>query len=103
MNEIVKINIKEIDDFNNHPFKIEEDNELEDLVESIKTNGLLIPIVVRTKQDNRYELLSGHRRKKAFEILGLNEIDAIVKNLNDDDATIYMVDSNIYREKILPS
>jgi len=62
-----------------------------------------MPIVVRIKEDNRYELLSGHRRKKAFEILGLNEINAIVKNLSDDDATIYMVDSNIYREKLLPS
>ena len=103
MNEILKININEIDDFNNHPFKIEEGSELDDLVDSIKRNGLLIPIIVRKKEDNRYELLSGHRRKKVYEILGLKVIDAIIKNLNNDEATIYMVDSNMYREKILPS
>lgn len=103
MNEIIKININEIDDFNNHPFKIEEGSELDDLVDSIKRNGLLIPIIVRKKEDNRYELLSGHRRKKVYEILGLKVIDAIIKNLNNDEATIYMVDSNMYREKILPS
>ena len=103
MNEIIKININEIDDFNNHPFKVEEGSELDDLVDSIKRNGLLIPIIVRKKEDNRYELLSGHRRKKVYEILGLKVIDAIIKNLNNDEATIYMVDSNMYREKILPS
>ena len=103
MNEIIKININEIDDFNNHPFKVEEGSELDDLVDSIKRNGLLIPIIVRKKEDNRYELLSGHRKKKVYEILGLKVIDAIIKNLNNDEATIYMVDSNMYREKILPS
>ena len=103
MNEIIKININEIDDFNNHPFKVEEGSELDDLVDSIKRNGLLIPIIVRKKEDNRYELLSGHRRKKVYEILGLKVIDAIIKNLNNDEVTIYMVDSNMYREKILPS
>ena len=103
MNEILKIKISEIDDFKNHPYKVELGDELNDLVESIKLNGLLVPIVVRRKEDNRYELLSGHRRKKVYEILGLEEIDAIVKELNDNDATIYMVDSNMYREKLLPS
>ena len=103
MNEIVKIKISEIDDFKNHPYRVELGDELNTLVESIKLNGLLVPIVVRRKEDNRYELLSGHRRKKVYEILGLEEIDAIVKELNDDEATIYMVDSNMYREKLLPS
>ena len=103
MNEIVKININEIDDFENHPYKIEEGSELDDLVESIKTNGLLIPIVVRRKVNNRYQLLSGHRRKKAFEILGIELIDVIIKELNDDEAIIFMVDSNMCREKLLPS
>lgn len=103
MNEIIKIKISEIDDFNNHPYKVELGDELNTLVESIKLNGLLVPIVVRRKENNRYELLSGHRRKRAYEILGLEEIDAIVKALNDDEATIFMVDSNMYREKLLPS
>ena len=103
MNEIIKIKISEIDDFKNHPYKVELGDDLNTLVESIKLNGLLVPIVVRRKEDNRYELLSGHRRKKVYEILGLEEIDAIVKDLNDDEAIIFMVDSNMYREKLLPS
>lgn len=103
MNEIIKIKISEIDDFKNHPYKVELDDELNDLVESIKLNGLLVPIVVRRKENDRYELLSGHRRKKVYEILGLEEIDAIIKDLNDDKSTIFMVDSNMYREKLLPS
>lgn len=103
MNEIIKIKISEIDDFKNHPYKVELGDELNDLVESIKLNGLLVPIVVRRKENDRYELLSGHRRKKAYEILWLEEIDAIIKDLNDDESTIFMVDSNMYREKLLPS
>lgn len=103
MNEIIKIKISEIDEFKNHPHKVELGDELNDLVESIKLNGLLVPIVVRRKENDRYELLSGHRRKKAYEILGLEEIDAIIKDLNDDESTIFMVDSNMYREKLLPS
>lgn len=103
MNEIIKIKISEIDEFKNHPHKVELGDELNDLVESIKLNGLLVPIVVRRKENDRYELLSGHRRKKVYEILGLEEIDAIIKDLNDDESTIFMVDSNMYREKLLPS
>lgn len=103
MNEIIKIKISEIDDFKNHPYKVELGDELNDLVESIKLNGLLVLIVVRRKENDRYELLSGQRRKKVYEILGLEEIDAIIKDLNDDESTIFMVDSNMYREKLLPS
>lgn len=103
MNEIVKIKISDIDDFKNHPYKVELGDDLNTLVESIKLNGLLVPIVVRRKDDNRYELLSDHRRKLAYEILGLEAIDAIIKDLNDDDSIIFMVDSNMYREKLLPS
>ena len=103
MNEIVKIKISEIDDFKNHPYKVELGDDLNNLVESIKLNGLLVHIVVRKKENDRYELLSGHRRKKVYEILGLEEIYAIVKDLNDDEAIIFMVDSNMYREKLLPS
>lgn len=103
MNEIVKIKISEIDAFKNHPYRVELGDELNTLVESIKLNGLLVPIVVRRKEENRYELLSGHRRKKVYEILGIEEIDAIIKNLHDDESTIFMIDSNMYREKLLPS
>ena len=103
MNEIIKIKISEIDDFKNHPYKVELGDGLNTLVESIKLNGLLVPIVVRRKENNRYEMLSGHRRKKAYEILGIEEIDTIIKDLNDDESTIFMVDSNMYREKLLPS
>ena len=102
MNSITKIKINKIDSFNNHPFIVSKDEELEKLVSSIKDNGLLSPIIVRKVKD-RYELISGHRRKLAFEILGLKEIEANVKDLSDDEAILAMVDSNIYREKILPS
>lgn len=103
MNEIIKIKISEIDDFESHPYKVELGDDLNNLVESIKLNGLLVPIVVRRKENDMYELLSGHRRKKAYELLGIDEIDTIVKELNDDEAIIFMVDSNMYREKLLPS
>ena len=74
-----------------------------ELVHSIKENGLLNPMIVRKKDNGRYEMISGHRRKTALEILGISESEVIVKELNDDDATIFMVDSNMYRERILPS
>lgn len=101
MNEIVKIDVINIDSFKNHPFLVEEDTALFELIDSIKINGLLNPIVVRQK-NNRYELISGHRRKHAYELLGYTEIEAIVKDISDDEEIIQMVDSNIYREKILP-
>lgn len=103
MKDIVKININDIDEFKNHPFLVKEDDSLLELVESIKKNGLLNPIIVRKKDNNRYEMISGHRRKLAYEILGLDEIESFVKDLKDDEAIIQMVDSNLYREKILPS
>ncbi len=101
-NEIIKIPIFEIKDFNNHPFQVNRDEEFKTLLTSIKENGLLNPIVVR-KKDDIYEIVSGHRRKEAMMLLGYKEVNAIVKDLNDDEATIEMVDSNIYRNKILPS
>jgi len=103
MSSIVKIRISEIDSFKNHPFLVNDDNSLKELAESIKTNGLLNPLVVRKKENGRYEMISGHRRKMALELLSIVEADAIIKELNDDEATVYMVDSNMYREKILPS
>lgn len=103
MKTITKIKLTDIYSFKNHPYIVRKDESFNDLKLSIEENGLLVPIVVRRKENNRYELLSGHRRKRAYEILGLEEIDAIVKALNDDEATIFMVDSNMYREKLLPS
>ena len=102
MNEIKKINIKDIDSFKKHPFLVNVDVSLYELADSIKENGLLNPIVVRKKQKGRYELISGHRRKLAMELIGMTEVEACIKQLNDDDI-IFMVDSNMHREKILPS
>ena len=103
MEHLTKIKIDLIDNFENHPFYVKEDESLKKLAESIETNGLLNPLLVRPKDNGRYELISGHRRKKALEQIGKEEVDVIIKNLSDDEATIYMVDSNMYREKILPS
>ena len=97
------IKISDIDSFKNHPFKVNRDEALNELVDSIKTNGLLNPLVVRPKENGRYELILGHRRKMALEINGITEIEVECKDLSDDDAVIYMVDSNMYREHILPS
>ena len=100
---LVKINLNEIDSFEGHPFSVNKDDSLKELVHSIKLNGLLNPMIVRKKDNGRYEMTSGHRRKTALEILGISESEVIVKELNDDEATIFMVDSNMYRETILPS
>lgn len=103
MENIVRIKISQIDDFQDHPFLVNDDDALKELAQSIKENGLLNPIIVRPKKNNRYELISGHRRKLASQLNGMDEIDAFVRELDDDEATIYMVDSNMYRERILPS
>lgn len=97
------IDIDKIDDFKNHPFKVLDDNKMDELVESISENGILSPVIVREKVDGRYELISGHRRRHAAVRAGLSQVPAIVKNLDDDEATILMVDANIQREEILPS
>ena len=98
-----KISLKLIDDFNNHPFKVIEDESLKELADSINENGLLEPLVVRRKENRRYEMLSGHRRKKALELIGATEAICNIEDLLDEEATILMVDSNIYRNLILPS
>ena len=103
MDKLEKIRLSQIDDFSNHPFKVNNDDSLKELADSIKENGLLNPITVRPKPNGRYELISGHRRKTAMESIGLEEANAIIKELTDDEATIEMVDSNMYRDKILPS
>ena len=100
---IEKISLDLIDDFNNHPFKVVEDESLKELADSINENGLLEPLVVRRKERERFELLSGHRRKKALELIGATEAICNIKDLSDEEAIILMVDSNIYREKIFPS
>ena len=100
---IHEIDISLIDDFNNHPFKVVDDREMNALEESILSNGILVPIVVRKKDNNRYEMLSGHRRKYACTKLGLKKIKTIIKDLTDEEATIFMVDSNLQRDRILPS
>lgn len=100
---IEELEISLIDNFKDHPFKVVENGELNSLQESIKEKGILTPIIVRKKDDDRYEMISGHRRKYACQLLGIEKIPCIVKQLSDDEATIIMVDSNLYREKILPS
>ena len=100
---IEKINLSDIDDFENHPYKLKEDEELHLLMESIRLNGLITPLTVRRKENGRYEMISGHRRKRALELLMIYKADAYVYDLTDDEATIMMVDSNIYREQVLPS
>ena len=101
--EVIEIDIKDISDFKNHPFKINNDLNYEELKNSIIDNGVLVPTIVRQKDDGKYEMLSGHRRKKICEEQGIQKIPCIVKNMTDDEAIILMVDSNLQREKILPS
>ena len=100
--KVEEISIDLLDEFPNHPFKVLKNEELSKLEESIKDNGVLEPIIVR-KKDDRYEIVSGHRRKLASTLVGLTSIPCIVRDMNDDEATIYMVDSNMHRETILPS
>ena len=103
MGRVEKININRIENFKNHPFKVKDDEQMENLVESIKENGVLNPIIVRPTKDNKFEIVSGHRRKRAVELADIGEIPCIVRELTDDEATILMVDSNLQREEILPS
>ncbi len=101
-NGITEVLISALINFENHPFKIIDDEKMADMVESIKEYGVLTPIIVRAKND-KYEIVSGHRRKYACAKAGITKIPAIIKQLNDDEATLLMVDSNIQREEILPS
>ena len=104
LEKVIKIPIDDIADFKKHPFNVRLDEEMESLIKSVEENGILVPVLVRpNKKGNGYEMVSGHRRKFAMEKSGATEIDAIVRDLDDDQATIIMVDSNIQRENILPS
>ncbi len=101
---IMNIKINEIDNFPNHPYKVLDDDKMQEMCESIKQYGVSQPVIVRRKEDGRYEMISGHRRKRASELAGKDTITAIVKNLTNEEATILMVDSNEnQREEILPS
>lgn len=101
--KVQEIDISNISDFPDHPFKVSDDDKMQEMVKSIKEYGVIIPVIVRPKEDGTYEMISGHRRKRACELAGVKQIRCIVKNLSDDEATILMVDSNIQREEILPS
>lgn len=103
LEKIRNIPIDLIDDFPDHPFHVRDDEDMLQLVESIKTNGVLTPAVLRQKEDGRYELVSGHRRKRACELAGLTTLRSEIKDLTRDEAVVYMVESNFQRTTILPS
>ena len=103
LSKIREIPIAEIDEFPDHPFKVLMDEDMEQLVDSIKRSGVMTPATVRMKEDGRYELISGHRRKKACELAGLETLKCEVKELTHDEAIIVMVESNLQRTTILPS
>ena len=100
---VQEIPITEIDGFPEHPFHVDMDDAMSEMVESIKRFGVLSPAVARQKEDGRYELISGHRRKKACELAGIEKMPAIIRNMDRDEAVIFMVDSNLQRERLLPS
>lgn len=98
-----EIKVEQIYAFENHPFKVLDDDKMDELVESIKVNGVLSPVLVRPDDEGNYEMISGHRRLHAAKLAGLATIPAIIKPMTDDEATIAMVDANVQREEILPS
>ena len=95
--------IKDLVDFEAQPFKVVDDEAMRELADSVRTVGVLVPIIVRQMKDRKYEIISGHRRKRASEIVGNNTIPAVVAEVDDDQAAILLVDSNLQREKLLPS
>ena len=101
--KLMDIPISKIQDFPDHPYKVKDDENMVELVESIKTRGLIQPVLVRPIDNGMYEMVSGHRRKRAFEIAGIEKIPARVQNLTKDEAILSMVDSNLQRDEILPS
>ena len=98
-----QISIRQIHPFRNHPFKVLDDDRMKDLVQSIKDNGILNPVLVRPDEQDGFEMISGHRRMHAAKLAGLTTVPAIIKEMTDDEAVIAMVDSNMQREEILPS
>lgn len=100
---VVMIPIEEISDFPNHPFKVRDDEKMIETVASIKKHGVIFPAIVRKKADGSYEMIAGHRRKRACQIAEIDEMPCLVRELTDEEATILMVDTNVQREEILPS
>ncbi len=103
LERVQMIAVEEMDDFPNHPFKVCNDEKMQDTIESIRENGVLVPAIVRPKENGRFEILAGHRRRFACAAAGIAEMPAIVRDMTDDEAIIIMVDSNLQRETILPS
>jgi len=103
LEKVMEISLKDIKDFPNHPFKVIDNEEMEQMRQSVEDYGVLHPILVRPTKDGKYEMISGHRRKRASELANKETIPCIVRELTDDEATIIMVDSNMQREEILPS
>ena len=101
--KVVQIPISQIRDFPEHPYKVKDDESMNELVDSIMQRGLIQPVIIRPTEDGNYEMVSGHRRKRAFEIAGMKTIPARVKEMTKDEAILAMVDSNLQREVILPS
>ncbi|MBQ8635418.1 ParB/RepB/Spo0J family partition protein, partial [bacterium] len=101
--KVVQIPISQIRDFPDHPYKVKDDESMNELVDSIMQRGLIQPVIIRPTEDGNYEMVSGHRRKRAFEIAGIKNIPARVKEMTKDEAILAMVDSNLQREVILPS
>lgn len=101
--QIQRLALSKLHPFKDHPFRVLDDDRMMETVESVKEYGVLVPIIARPMADGGYEIVSGHRRKRACELAGMNEIPAIVRDLDDDEAVIIMVDSNLQRENILPS
>lgn len=103
LKKIYDIPLEEIDDFPNHPYKVKDDEDMMNLVESIREYGVITPATLRRKEDGRYEILSGHRRKRACELVGIKTLRAEIVEMSIDEAVIFMVDSNLQRTTILPS
>ena len=101
--QVLEVPIRELFPFQNHPFKVLDDEKMAQTVESVRENGILVPIMVRNRPEGGYEVISGHRRKHAAEIVGLETVPVIIRDLTDDEAVIAMVDANLQREEILPS
>ena len=103
LEKVIEVKLADITDFPNHPFKVKDDDEMDKMRQSVEQYGVVHPILVRPTKDGKYEMISGHRRKRASELANKDTIPCIVRNLSDDEATIIMVDSNMQREEILPS
>lgn len=101
--QIQRLPLSDLVPFKDHPFRVVDDDRMMETVESVKEYGVLVPIIVRPLEDGHYEIVSGHRRKRACELAGIDEIPVIIRDLDKDEATIIMVDSNLQRENILPS